>query len=132
MKRSMIASLFVVSLTVLGMLPGESSAFGLFRRGRGDCGDCGQPCAQPCAPAPVQYVEQKVTRYKPVFTEKEVVENVTRFVTKEEAFTYTVLVPKTYSEKRKVTVCEYKTETVVENVTVCRTVRVPCVDECGR
>src|SRR5437870_12242418 len=96
MKRSIFVTLFVVSATLIGILPAESDAVGLLRRGRGHS-DCAEPCAQPCAqgapmPGP-QFVEQTVTRYKPVMKEREITENVTRCIPREERFKYTVQVP---------------------------------------
>ena len=51
------------------------------------------PAAPVAAPAP-QYVERKVTRYKAVVTEREVERTVNKTVWEDQAFTYTVMVPK--------------------------------------
>jgi hypothetical protein len=117
------------------------------------------PCA-PAAPAPVQYEERKVKVYKQVMTTKEIDVLVCKPYTREEKYNYTVCVPVTREEKRKVFECNYVSrpveytytvmvprtvekmvkcttyqcvrETIREQVPVCRTVCVTCVDECGR
>jgi hypothetical protein len=59
------------------------------------------PCAAP-APAPVQYVEHKVTCYKPVTVEIIIDVVVCKPVTREEKFTYNVCVPVTKQVVQKV------------------------------
>lgn len=152
MKKSLYALL--AGLVILGTTT-AIEAHGLFR----SHGGCQVDCAEPCAPAPVTYVEQKVTRYKSVMVEKDIevvvckqvareekfTYNVQVPVTKqevrkytvsvpkprEEEFTYNVMVPKTVSRKVNVTTYNCVTETVVDTVPVCRIVRVPYTDECG-
>jgi len=168
MKRT---ALLLAAVAILGLLPDESQAFGHRKRGGGGCCEsscapapCGDVCATqaPCAPvqpAAPQMVEVTVTKYKAEWKERQVTENICKMVprtenytytvlvpvtkqetrkvtvmqrqTKEVDVTYTVMVPKTYQETRTVQVCNYQTSMVTNNVQVCRTVRVPCVDACG-
>jgi hypothetical protein len=122
---------------------------------------CAAPCATVApVPVPVQYEERKVKVYKQVMVEKEVEVLECKKFTREEKYNYTVCVPVTREEKRKVWECNYiskpveytytvmvpKTvdklvkcttyqcvrETICEQVPVCKTVCVTCVDECGR
>ena len=119
------------------------------------------PCATVvAAPVEVKYEDRKVTVYKQVTKEKMVDVLECKRVMREEKYQYTVCVPVTRDEKRKVVVCtpvnrevDYtytvmvpKTvtkkiqcttyqcvrENIVEQVPVCKTVCVTCVDECGR
>jgi hypothetical protein len=153
MKQSLTTA-FLASVVIVGLAP-NSQASGLFRRCRG----CESDCVS-AAPAPVQYEERKVIRYKPVMKEKEIEVLECKRITRDEKYTYTVSVPVTKEEKRKVIVCTPTTreedctftvlvpktvekkircvtyqctrETVIEKVPVCRTVCVTRVDECGR
>jgi hypothetical protein len=68
----------------------------------------------------------------PVVTPTKQLVNVCKTVTKEVPYTYTVMVPRTVQEKVMCTTYKCVTEVVTKQVPVCRTVRVPCVDECGR
>jgi hypothetical protein len=160
MKQLVPVSVFFASLVVVGAFPADSDAWGLTRRS--SCCETA-PCAAPCEvaqPAPVKMVERQVTRYRPEWKEQEVTVNVCKIVPREEKYTYsvsvpitkqetrkvttyqrttreveynyTVLVPKTYQEKRTVTYCEMETKMVKETVPVCRMVAVQTVDECGR
>ncbi len=158
MNRFSLAALFAV-VAVLGIALESQASGGLFRR-CGGCDGCAAPCAEPCAPAPVQYEEKKVKVYKSVMKEKEVEVLVCKTVTTPEKYFYTVCVPVTKDEKRKVIVCtpvskevdcvytcmvpktiekkvmcttyQCVNETIVEKVPVCKTVCVTYVDECGR
>jgi len=116
MTRPFTKSLLVAGFFLVGLVPAEAS--GLHRsRSSGCCSapisdacgsssSCGgsacAPAAPVAAPAPApQYVERKVTRYKAVVTEREVEQTVNKSVWEDQAFTYTVMVPKTYTEKPK-------------------------------
>jgi hypothetical protein len=87
MKRIVLSSVGLLALGLMGLLPAESFGFGCRRA-------CGRGCGSPCATkaecvttAPkVEYVERKVTRYKENWVEKEVVEKVSKMVTKEEKY----------------------------------------------
>jgi hypothetical protein len=159
MKR-LVLTAAVVSTLLVGMTPGRSDAHG--RRRGSCCETVSSCCAPaPCAaPAPVQYVTREVTCYKPQMVEKEITEVVCRVIRKEVPTVYTVQVPVITPTPRVVTVCKTVTEEVPcvytvlvprtvkrmvtlttvqcipevlrENVPVCRTVRVPVTDECGR
>jgi len=157
MLNRLILSSALAVVAVLGVTL-ESQA-GLFRRSSGGCDTgCNTGCAT--VAAPVQYEERKVTAYKFVTVEKEIEAIVCRKVVTNEKYVYTVCVPVTKQETRKETFCttvqrevEYKytvmvprtvtevvkctsytcvRENIVEQVPVCKIVRVNYVDECGR
>jgi hypothetical protein len=156
--------LTIVALAGVALFAGESQAN--HRRRQSCCEIAPTCCAAPCAPvaaapapAPVQYVEQKVTRYKQEMVTKEITELVCKTITKEVPYKYTVQIPVVTPTKQVVTVCKTVqkevpytftvlvpktvqqkvmqttytcvTEVVQKQVPVCRTVRVPCVDACG-
>lgn len=139
MKRmfvfAVLATVAVLGVALDAQASGCGNGGGLFRRHRGGCGDCGgcatTACAAP-APAPVQYVEQKVTRYKQVMVEKEITEVVCKRVTREEKYTYTVMVSKCVPQTVKQTTYKCVTENVNVVVPVRKVVCVTCTDECGR
>jgi len=169
MTRSIFAAA-VLAAACVAFIPGESQAIGGRRHSCGEVAPtpcCGSPApcaAAPCetvapAPAPVQYVEQTVTKYKQEMITKDVTELVARTVTKEVpykytvsipvvtptkkmvtvmqavnkevAYSYTVMVPKTVQRKVMQTTYQCVPEVVTRQVPVCRTVQVPCVDACG-
>jgi hypothetical protein len=125
MKRLLVSA--VLSVAALLGLTLQSQAHGgggLFRGHRGGCDSgCGVSvsCAPvaPVAPAPVQYVEQKVTRYKQVFTEKLVDVVVCKPVTRQENFVYEVRVPVMTPQKRQVTVYTSVQKQVPYTYSVC-------------
>jgi hypothetical protein len=162
--KKFLATACLTAAAVFGLAQ-VSEANGLFRRNRGGC--CDTPCASaPCASAPVHHAveqkfeERKVTRYKAVMVERvvDVVEckrvnrdvkfeytvcvpvttqekrKVAHFetVSKEVDYVYTVMVPKTVQKKVQCTTYQCVRENIVEKVPVCRTVCVNYVDECGR
>jgi len=129
--------------------------------GCGGCeAPCAAAPVMPVAQVAPQFEDRKVTAYKYVTVEKEIDVVVCRTVMKDVPYTFTVCVPVTKQETRKQTYyqtvqkeVEYKytvlvprtvqrtvkqttyrceTEQIVEKVPVCRTIRVSCVDECGR
>src|SRR5256885_13260771 len=109
MTRLVRFSVLVAGRGLFALPPADSSASGWLHRG---CGGCDTGCAPACAPAAAapapapQYEERKVTRYKPVMREREIVENVCRLVSHQEKYTYTCMVPVTHEEKRVVTCYE--------------------------
>src|SRR4051812_23811413 len=133
MMRLVTKSLLVAGLLLVGSVPAEASGLLRSRCGGGCSAPAGDACGSssgcgaasaPCAPAaPVaapapQYVERKMTRYKTVVTEREVERTVNKSVWEDQAFTYTVMVPKTYTEKRKVTENVMQTEAVAYSYNV--------------
>ena len=135
MLKTVSKSLFVAALFLAGLLPAEACGR---RHGSSSCAPAcesscgssacgGSACASsaceaaPCAAPAPQYEERKVTRYKAVMSERDVTQAVTKMVQKQENFTYTVMVPHTVAEKRKVT--EYNT--VQEQQPYTYTVMVP-------
>lgn len=157
--KHLFATAALALVAFFGLTQDSQANGGLFRRCRGGC-DTGCETVVACTPAPVQYEDRKVTRYKQVVKEKEVDVLECKRINREEKYTYTVCVPVTREEKRKVIECtpvhkevDYvytvmvpKTiqkkvqcttyqcirENIVEKVPVCRTVCVNYVDECGR
>ncbi len=171
MKRSVL-TMAALALTSIALLPGAGDACG---RRKASCCEVAPPCgaapcaAAPCAPvvaqapapvpAPVQYRDVVVTKYKQEMIQKDVVELVCRTVTKEVPFqytvsvpvitptkqtvnvckmvakqvpyNYTVMVPKVVQEKVMCTTYQCVSEVVTRQVPVCKTVRVPSVDACG-
>lgn len=160
--KQLLATAFLATVALVGLTQISEANGGKFRRCRGGCdsGCDAAPCATAPAPAPVQYQDRQVTVYKQVMREKEIDVLECRRVTREEKYNYTVCVPVTRQENRKVIVCTPTTrevdytytvmvprtvdkkitcvryecvrEMVTEQVPVCRTVCVTCVDECGR
>ena len=133
MTRLLTNSLLVAGLLLVGVVPAEASGFCAAAPAAGVALPLAMPVAVPraavavrhaaplppvAAPAP-QYVERKVTRYKSVVTEREVEKTVNKSVWEDEAFTYQVMVPKTYTEKRKVVENQMQTEAVAFTYTVC-------------
>jgi len=121
MKRLFVSAVLSV-VAVLGLTLNSEAGHGKFRHQSG-C-DSGYAYAAPCetvayAPAPVQYVEQKVTRYKQVMVEKEIEEVVYRQVARQEKFTYSVQVPVTKQEVRKQTYYTQVQKEVPYTYTVC-------------
>src|ERR1700716_2920072 len=107
MKRSVFVTLFLGALTLASSLPSEGQAFGKRHRG-GDCAtpcasDCAAPVCAPVAPVAPQMVPMTVTRYKETWKERQITENVTKVVPRQEKFNYFVSVPVTREEARKVT-----------------------------
>src|SRR6516164_6362334 len=83
MKRS-VAMVAVALAALLGvtLLPNDGQAHG-----------CRHACYGPSCDYCVQYVAQTVTRYRPVYADKDYTEVVCKTVTKEVPYTYTVNVP---------------------------------------
>jgi hypothetical protein len=160
MKRSVLTTAALTALVCLALVAADSQACGR----RTSCCEIKTCCATvattaPMAPARVETVEVKVTKYKQEMVTKEITEVVCRVVQKEVPYRYTVQVPVVTPTRQVVTVCKtvtrevpYKytvlvprtvqekamcvtytcvTEAVTRTVPVCRTVRVPCVDACG-
>jgi len=164
--KHLLATATLAVVAFFGFAQSSEAHGGKFRSSCGGCDSgymaapCGSPCGQMAAPVEARWEERKVTRYKPVMTERDIEVVECRRVTREEKFNYTVCVPVTREEKRKVTVCvpvqrevEYMYTVMVprtiqktiqctnwvcervminEQVPVCRTVCVTFVDECGR
>src|SRR5206468_1100289 len=102
--KHLFATALLATVAFLGFTQSSEARGGLFRR----CGGCDSGCAQPCAPAapaPVQYEERKVVRYRPKMVEKEIEVLECKRYTREEKYSYTVCVPVTKDVKRMVTVC---------------------------
>jgi len=124
MKRLFGSALLAV--VAIFALESQASA-GLFRQSRG-CNDCGSgygggygsvAVVADCAPAPVQFVEQKVIQYRQVMVEREIESIISRPVTREEKFVYDVRVPVTTQEKRVETFFTSVQKEVAFNYTVC-------------
>ena len=133
MKKWFLSTMFSV-VAVLGCTI-ESDASGLFRR-KGGCepASYGAAAAAPCTSGPavapcessapaVEYVEQKVTRYRQVMVEKDVEEVIRKHVPRQEKYTYDVQVPRTIEEKRKIT----ENKVVSKEVEYSYTVIVPVI-----
>src|SRR5438309_911922 len=117
MTRVVQVSLFLAALGLLGLVPSQSQAWGLSRRGGGGCEVSCAPC-EVVAPAPPKMVEHKITRYQPVWKDQEVVVNVCKMVTREEKYTCITYVPVTKPENRKVTTYQCVTKEVDVKYTV--------------
>ena len=126
MKRSVSATVFLAALTLVGMLPSASQAFGRRHRGNDCAPACEAPCASECAApacapaapvAPVM-VATKVTRYKQQWKERQVTENICRIVPRQENYTYTVSVPVTKQVARNITTYDRRTKEVPYTFTV--------------
>ncbi|MCS7045086.1 MAG: hypothetical protein NZO58_01890 [Gemmataceae bacterium] len=149
----------LVLLTALGItaaLPAASSAHGL-RRSCGSCGSHESSCGVAEA-RPVEYRECTVVTYQPKWEKREIevweskmvqkdsTEKVLvtktkteprkfiecRPVVREEKYEYYVMVPEKKTKVVNQVYCERQVTEYHEQVPVCRTVRVPCYDSCGR
>ena len=108
MKRLLMSSVGLLALGLVALTPADSFGFGCRRACGGNSG-CGSPCATTAvcattAPATVEYVERKVTRYKDNWVEKEITEKVSKMVATKEKYKYWTMESKTTPTKRKVTV----------------------------
>jgi hypothetical protein len=126
MRGTLAAGLTLLTLTTLAA---PADAFGHRRRG------CNDGCAPVCAPPPppqVQWVEKKVTCYRPEWREREVPCVINRVIPHEEVVPVKRMrmVPEWRDVKQTITVMQPVPREVVQNVTCCRMVPTCVTDPC--
>src|SRR3954465_7033598 len=108
MKQRVLAAAVLGAVAWVMATPVDAWAFGK----KNKCSDSGQgywpvcppPCASATGPgASVQYVQQTVTRYRPVVQTRQVPVTRMQMVPQTQTYTYHVNVPVTTTEKRQVT-----------------------------